>query len=70
MSIQDLAGDRMGCDELIFIVAPALSDVEREHCRLVVKGRDIFLYFLQTEMADVLSKAFIQPQVIPPFHCD
>jgi len=70
MGIQDLAGDRMSCDELIFIIAPALSDVERKHCRFVVKRRDILLYFLQTEMADVLGKAFIQPQVIPPFHCD
>ena len=53
---------------LILVIAPLLSGLKGSHCWLILNGFAFILYFFQTIVTDVFSKALIKPDIIPPFH--
>lgn len=68
MSVSYSSSDWMSSDHLILMISPTLSCKEWSHSGLIFDGFAIILDFFQTEVTDVVSKTFIQPKVIPPFH--
>lgn len=54
----------------IFMISPSFSLKERCHSRLIFNSFTPVFYFLKTEVRDEIRKAFIKPQIVPPFHCD
>ena len=70
LSVRNLTSDWMSCNHLIFMITPSFSGQERSHGWFVVDSFAFIFNLFQTQVTDVIGKGFIQPKIIPPFHCN
>ena len=52
----------------ILMISPSFPNQKWGHSTLVLYSFTIMLDLFQTEIRDIISKALIQPKIIPPFH--
>ena len=50
------------------MIPPSFSGEESCHGRFIIESLNIVFDLFKAKITDVISKTFIKPKVIPPFH--